>query len=155
MGQPRVEDQFLPFGQQHNLPQALPNFRLTRTWRDQQVALRYRIVLAAANGQSDLAVARQYSINRKTVMLWRQRFTELRLDGLWEIAPGRGCKPTYPDQEDRGDCGGHLAHPAGRHDALELPNAGQEPGGEQVHHQHHLAGSHSETPSGGNLQAVP
>ena len=62
----------------------------------QQVALRCRIVLAAADGQSDLTIAQQYSINRKTVMLWRQRFTEQRLDGLWEIAPGRGRKPTYP-----------------------------------------------------------
>ncbi len=61
----------------------------------QQVALRCRIVLAVAGGQSDLTIARQYSINRKTVMLWRQRFTEQRLDGLWEIAPGRGRKPTY------------------------------------------------------------
>ncbi len=48
----------------------------------QQVALRCRIVLAAADGLSALAIARQYSINRKTVMLWRQRFTEQRLDGL-------------------------------------------------------------------------
>jgi len=61
----------------------------------QQVALRCRIVLAAAAGQSDLAIARQFSINRKTVMLWRTRFAEQRLDGLWEIAPGRGRKPTY------------------------------------------------------------
>ena len=61
----------------------------------QQVALRCRIVLAVADGKSDLAIARQYSINRKTVMLWRQRFVEQRLDGLWEIAPGRGRKPTY------------------------------------------------------------
>ena len=61
----------------------------------QQVALRCRIVLAAAQGQSDLALAQQCSINRKTVMLWRQRFTEQRLDGLWEIAPGRGRKPSY------------------------------------------------------------
>ena len=61
----------------------------------QQVALRCRIVLAVADGQSDLALARQFLINRKTVMLWRQRFTEQRLDGLWEIAPGRGRKPTY------------------------------------------------------------
>ena len=61
----------------------------------QQVALRCRIVLATAKGQSDLAIARQFSINRKTVILWRKRFAEQRLDGLWEIAPGRGRKPTY------------------------------------------------------------
>ena len=60
----------------------------------QQVALRCRIVLASAEGQSDMAIAEQLSINRKTVMLWRQRFEEQRLDGLWEVAPGRGRKPT-------------------------------------------------------------
>ena len=61
----------------------------------QQVALRCRIVLAAAEGQSDVAIAGQLSVNRKTVILWRQRFSEQRLDGLWEIAPGRGRKPSY------------------------------------------------------------
>ena len=35
------------------------------------------------------------SINRKTVILWRKRFAQQRLDGLWEIAPGRGRKPRY------------------------------------------------------------
>src|ERR1035437_8409184 len=61
----------------------------------QQVALRCRIVLAAADGQSDAAIAQQLSINRKTVILWRQRFSKQRLDGLWEIAPGRGGEPNY------------------------------------------------------------
>ena len=61
----------------------------------QQVALRSRIVLAAAEGESDVAIAEQLSVNRKTVILWRQRFCERRLDGLWEIARGRGRKPTY------------------------------------------------------------
>lgn len=61
----------------------------------QQVALRCRIVLAASNGQSDSAIAAELSVNRKTVMLWRQRFHDLRLDALWEVAPGRGRKPSY------------------------------------------------------------
>jgi len=61
----------------------------------QQVALRCRIVLAAAEGQSDVAIGEQFSVNRKTVMLWRRRFAEQRLEGLWEVAPGRGRKPTY------------------------------------------------------------
>src|SRR5450631_177618 len=61
----------------------------------QQVALRCRIVLAAAEGHSDVAIAQQLDINRKTVMLWRQRFCAERLDGLWEIASGRGRKPSY------------------------------------------------------------
>jgi transposase len=61
----------------------------------QQVALRSRIVLAAAAGQSDSAIARQLELNRKTVMLWRARFTEQGMESLWEVAPGRGRKPTY------------------------------------------------------------
>ena len=61
----------------------------------QQVALRGRIVLAAAEGESDVAIAERLSINRKTVILWRKRFAEQRLDGLWEVAPGRGRKPIY------------------------------------------------------------
>jgi hypothetical protein len=42
----------------------------------QQVVLRSRIVLAAAEGQSDSAVARDLEINRKTVTLWRVRFAQ-------------------------------------------------------------------------------
>ena len=61
----------------------------------QQVALRCRIVLASSEGLSDLAIAKQLSVNRKTVILWRKRFAQQRLDGLWEIAPGRGRKPRY------------------------------------------------------------
>ena len=61
----------------------------------QQVALRSRIVLAAAEGQSDSAVARDLEINRKTVILWRSRFAQEGIDSLWEVAPGRGRKPTF------------------------------------------------------------
>lgn len=61
----------------------------------QQVALRGRIILAAAAGQSDSAIARQLEINRKTVMLWRGRFGVEGMESLWEVAPGRGRKPTY------------------------------------------------------------
>ena len=65
----------------------------------QQVALRSQIVLAAAAGQSDNAIAQQLEVNRKTVTLWRARFAEQGLDSLWEVAPGRGRKPTYgPDK---------------------------------------------------------
>jgi transposase len=61
----------------------------------QQVALRSRIVLAAAAAQSDSAIAQALAINRKTVMLWRARFAAHGLTSLWEIAPGRGRKATY------------------------------------------------------------
>src|SRR5664279_3050343 len=61
----------------------------------QQVALRSRIVLAAAEGQSDNAIARDLVVNRKTVTLWRERFVQEGLDSMWEVAPGRGRKPSY------------------------------------------------------------
>lgn len=65
----------------------------------QQVALRCRIVLAAGCGKTEGEIAAALKINRKTVRLWRERFTREGLQGLWEIAPGRGRKPTYgPDR---------------------------------------------------------
>ena len=60
----------------------------------QQVALRGRIVLASAGGSSDSAVARELGINRKTVTLWRERYAADGIESLWEVAPGRGRKPT-------------------------------------------------------------
>jgi len=65
----------------------------------QQVALRCRIVLAAAEGHSESAIAEQLGTHRRTVNLWRTRFTEGGLESLWEIAPGRGRKPTYGSEK--------------------------------------------------------
>jgi len=59
------------------------------------VALRSRIVLALAAGETEIQVAADHEVNRKTVRLWRERFTCGGLQALWEIAPGRGRKPTY------------------------------------------------------------
>ena len=61
----------------------------------QQIALRCRIVLAAAQGESEATIAAKLDVNRKTVRLWRERFVQDGLAGLWEIAPGRGRKATY------------------------------------------------------------
>ena len=61
----------------------------------QQVVLRCRIVLLASQGQSDLAIASTLNINRKTVLVWRQRFQRQGLAGLWKVAPGRGRKARY------------------------------------------------------------
>src|ERR1700730_11205201 len=65
----------------------------------QQVALRCRIILAAGLGESEVATAAKLGVNRKTVRLWRERYSSEGLQALWEIAPGRGRKPTYgPDR---------------------------------------------------------
>lgn len=89
------------------MPRTIPTLTLSARDRDQiqqwlaahgtpqQVVVRGRIVLAAASGQSDSAIARLLKTNRKTVTLWRARFAEHGLHSLWEVAPGRGRKPTY------------------------------------------------------------
>jgi transposase len=65
----------------------------------QQVALRCRIVLAASRGESEASSAAKLDVNRKTVRLWRKRFSRDGLQSLWEVAPGRGRKATYgPDR---------------------------------------------------------
>jgi transposase len=61
----------------------------------QQVVLRCRIVLAAAEGESADAIAARLEINRKTAMLWRARFEREGPAGMWEVASGRGRKATY------------------------------------------------------------
>ncbi|MGH3405886.1 MAG: IS630 family transposase [Streptosporangiaceae bacterium] len=48
----------------------------------QGLALRARIMLACADGGSNVAVGARLGVNRKTVARWRNRFQEKRLDGL-------------------------------------------------------------------------
>ncbi len=60
----------------------------------QSVALRARIVLLAAAGESNSEIARTLDVSRPTVILWRQRFGEGGAQALTETKPGRGRKPT-------------------------------------------------------------
>src|SRR6185312_151724 len=56
----------------------------------QALALRSRIVLAAADGAANHEIAGQLQISRPTVTKWRNRFAERRLEGLLdEPRPGR------------------------------------------------------------------
>jgi transposase len=56
----------------------------------QALALRCRIVLAAADGAANHEIAEQLAISRPTVTKWRNRFAERRLEGLLdEPRPGR------------------------------------------------------------------
>jgi transposase len=65
----------------------------------QQVALRCRLVLAAAAGKSDVGIASTYGVNRHTAALWRQRVRTAGIGSVWEIEPGRGRKPVYSQQK--------------------------------------------------------
>jgi transposase len=56
----------------------------------QALALRSRIVLSAAEGRSNSEIAERLGVSRPTVTKWRNRFGELRLEGLLdEPRPGR------------------------------------------------------------------
>jgi len=65
----------------------------------QQVSQRCQIVLASAGGQQDKLIAADLDINVKTVALWRKRFLGAGPDCLWEVAEGRGCKPTLTAED--------------------------------------------------------
>ena len=60
----------------------------------QQVALRCRIILRVLAGQHNMAIAEELGVSRPTVLLWRKRVREQGIGELWEIAPGRGRKPS-------------------------------------------------------------
>ena len=65
----------------------------------QQVSQRCQIVLAASRGQPDKEIATDLEINFKTAALWRKRFITEGSDCLWEVAEGRGRKPTLSSQK--------------------------------------------------------
>ncbi len=65
----------------------------------QQVALRSRILLMAAEGKQDLEIASELEVNRHTPALWRKRFQTQGLEGIWEVQPGRGRKAVYDERK--------------------------------------------------------
>jgi transposase len=62
----------------------------------QGLALRCRIVLASADGETNTAVGARLRVNRATVRKWRNRFVEHRLDGLLD-EPRPGAPRTVSD----------------------------------------------------------
>lgn len=61
----------------------------------QQVALRCRIVLLASRGETVVQIARILGVQRPTVRLWGDRVGREGIGAVWDIAPGRGRKPSY------------------------------------------------------------
>lgn len=57
-----------------------------------RLLLRAKIVLAAADGAENQAIADDLGVHRDTVALWRRRFAQNRLAGIERDAPGRGRK---------------------------------------------------------------
>jgi transposase len=72
-----------------------------RARSSQALALRCRIVLACADGLSNVEVARRLGLTRPTVGKWRSRFVRDRLEGLVdEPRPGRPPSITVDQIED-------------------------------------------------------
>ncbi len=63
----------------------------------QAFALRARVVLACAEGQSNTAVAAKLGVSLPTVGKWRRRFVERRLEGLYD-EPRSGAPRTVTDE---------------------------------------------------------
>ena len=64
----------------------------------QALALRCRIVLECANGQTNTVVAERLHVTRATVGKWRRRFVAERLDGLHD-EPRPGVPRSVSDEE--------------------------------------------------------
>jgi len=62
----------------------------------QSVAKRARMILLAAGGMSNSAIARRLGIGRPTVIGWRERFADGGVAALGITRPGRGRKPSIP-----------------------------------------------------------
>jgi transposase len=67
----------------------------------QALALRCRIVLACAQGASNVEVAQRLSVSRMTVGKWRSRFVEHRLDGLHDEPRPGGPRTITDDDVER------------------------------------------------------
>ena len=72
--------------------------RLLRSGKtEQRVALRARIVLGAADGKSNNALARELNTSRPTVIDWRRRFAKGGVKALDDDRPrGRSFQPLTP-----------------------------------------------------------
>ena len=68
----------------------------------QQVVLRSRIILLAAQRMQDLEIAAELEVNRHTAALWRRRFRQEGLEAVWLTAPGRGRKPRLTEKKVAG-----------------------------------------------------
>ena len=67
----------------------------------QRVAFRAQIVLAAAAGVSNNQAAKEWETSRPTILLWRERFERLGVQGLLQDAPRPGRKKRLGASKER------------------------------------------------------
>jgi transposase len=78
--------------------------RTLETWirahsTPQSIALRAQIILLAAEGPSNVRIAREVGVSRTTVILWRKRFLHGGPEAITTILPGRGRPVTYTTEK--------------------------------------------------------
>ena len=93
----------------------------------QQVVLRSRICLLAAEGFPNNAMAHRWETSRPTGRLWRTRFNEAGPSGLSEDAP-HGPAPTACRPEKSEPAWRPAAYDAARRDPLAQADPGARPG---------------------------
>ena len=120
----------------------------------QQVALRCRIVLAVAAGKKEMEIAAENGVNRKTVRLWRERFRSGGLRSLWEIAPGRGRKPSHDATRIKTLIDATLQTKPKGSTHWSCPDHGGGAGDRQVQREPDLAQSQHQATSHHDVQAV-
>jgi len=121
----------------------------------QRVALRARLVLGAAAGRANHALAQELGISRPTVLLWRQRYVEAGVAGLLKDAPRPGRKKRIRADKVEAIVNATLHTTPADGDALERAHAGETPTGKSGHGASDLAGPQSPAPSRRDVQAQP
>src|SRR5262249_5965560 len=99
----------------------------------QRVALRARLVLGAAAGRANHALAQELGISRPTVLLWRQRYVEAGVAGLLKDAPRPGRKKRIRAGKVEAIVNATLHTTPADGDALERAPAGATPTGKSAH----------------------
>jgi transposase len=61
---------------------------------------RARLILLAAEGMANKAIAQEVRLSRAMVVQWRKRFAQSRLEGLQDV-PRRGPAPKYGEATER------------------------------------------------------
>ena len=75
----------------------------------QRTALRSRLILLLDHGLSARAVARELGVSRHTVDLWRERYLKEGCLTLTRDRPGRGRRPSRPDEPPADEHGRSLS----------------------------------------------
>src|SRR3954447_23554537 len=120
----------------------------------QALALRSRIVLAAADGAANYEIAEHLGVSRPTVTKWRNWFAQRRLEGLLdEPRPGRPRTVTDA-QAGRADRDHHVGERAQGCDALVDTVAGRASGCLPGLGVAHLAGVRVAAAPPGEIQAL-